>query len=117
MITASTDFYLRIPNFARGMILTGEVRSNRVETCHSATLSTNSVTGTDLRLLSDERTVFKSCVPTAQSTQRVSAEKKQQLLMLFREIIAVYSKNRTKHTNARFGKKYIQGVSKRALQL
>jgi len=52
VITASTDFFfVRFSDFAQGMILTGTTRSNGVETCHRATLSTRSLIVTKGRYL------------------------------------------------------------------
>jgi hypothetical protein len=65
-------FFLRFSDFAHGMILTGTTRSNRVKLCHRAALSTRSLTVIDLGLHSDEGTIFRSFVPTAQSTQCIS---------------------------------------------
>jgi hypothetical protein len=47
-------------------------------------------------------TLFKSSVPTSQETHCISIIKTN-WLVLFREIIAVYSENHTKHINTIFG--------------
>jgi hypothetical protein len=59
------------------MVLTETTRSNRVGTCDRATSSSSNLTRTDLGLHSDERTIFESCVPTAQSTQCISTGRKK----------------------------------------